>query len=244
MKIKMVLTLFMLVASGKIYASAEKESFGVLGSGSLVGSKPSLFNKKMLNFDGIYMFNKKTSVVAVSIPGESLTENDLASATFDFPKGEKVHVEMISDQELGVVYKITSIVNDDENFPREILISPREFEKMQIIFDKEANVATLELEYSPYVETEVAGKSKAKRRGKKKVGSCYRQVKLYLQRTGKVKAYLPGGSAYMAAGVLPKYGFRKTGNRPSSASLGEVCVYSGGWHGHGHIEVKVRGGWY
>ena len=73
---------------------------------------------------------------------------------------------------------------------------------------------------------------------------CYRYVKKYLLQTGQVKTYLPGGSAYQAASILPKYGFHRTGHSPASASNGEVCVYSGGPQGHGHIEVKRNGKWW
>lgn len=73
---------------------------------------------------------------------------------------------------------------------------------------------------------------------------CYRYVKLYLLKIGKVKSYLPGGSAYMAYRTLPKYGFRLTGHTPRTARNGEVCVYSGGPAGHGHIEVKRNGMWW
>lgn len=79
---------------------------------------------------------------------------------------------------------------------------------------------------------------------RKKMTYCYRYVKQYLLQTGKVKVYLPGVSAWQAAGILPKHGFRKTGNTPASARNGEVCVYSGGPKGHGHIEVKRNGKWW
>lgn len=78
----------------------------------------------------------------------------------------------------------------------------------------------------------------------KKMTYCYRYVKQYLLQTGKVKVYLPGVSAYQAASILPKHGFRRTGNTPRTAKNGEVCVYSGGPQGHGHIEVKRNGKWW
>jgi len=73
---------------------------------------------------------------------------------------------------------------------------------------------------------------------------CYRYVKRYLLSIGKVKTYLPGTSAWEAAKILPKHGFRKTGHTPAKAKEGEVCVYSGGPKGHGHIEVKRNGKWW
>lgn len=73
---------------------------------------------------------------------------------------------------------------------------------------------------------------------------CFRYVKQYLLKIGKVNVYLPGGSAYQAATILPKYGFRRTGNSPATAVENEVCVYGGGPAGHGHIEVKRGGKWW
>jgi len=73
---------------------------------------------------------------------------------------------------------------------------------------------------------------------------CYRYVKQYLLQTGQVRIYLPGESAWQAAGILPKQGFHRTGHSPASAKNGEVCVYSGGPAGHGHIEVKRNGRWW
>lgn len=73
---------------------------------------------------------------------------------------------------------------------------------------------------------------------------CFRYVKRYLLSTGKVSQYLPGESAWQAASILPKHGFRRTGNSPASAREGEVCVYSGGPKGHGHVEVKRSGKWW
>jgi hypothetical protein len=78
----------------------------------------------------------------------------------------------------------------------------------------------------------------------KRMTYCYRFVKRYLLQTGQVKTYLPGASAYQAASILPKHGFRRTGHNPASARNGEVCVYGGGPQGHGHIEVKRNGKWW
>ncbi len=73
---------------------------------------------------------------------------------------------------------------------------------------------------------------------------CYRYVKKYLLNKGFVKTYLPGTSAYMAATVLPKYGFVKSARLPRQAITYDVCVYKGGPSGHGHIEVLDPRGWY
>jgi hypothetical protein len=79
---------------------------------------------------------------------------------------------------------------------------------------------------------------------RRKMTYCYRHVKLYLLRTGQVKTYLPGVSAYQAADILPRYGFRRTRSTPATAKNGEICVYAGGPKGHGHIEVKRNGKWW
>ncbi len=73
---------------------------------------------------------------------------------------------------------------------------------------------------------------------------CYKYVKQYLLKVGLVKVYLPGASAYMAATVLPKHGFKKVSRKPASAITHDVCVYKGGPSGHGHVEVKTSKGWY
>lgn len=73
---------------------------------------------------------------------------------------------------------------------------------------------------------------------------CYRYVKKYLLKVGLVKVYLPGASAYMAANILPKHGFKKVARKPAQAIVHDVCVYKGGPSGHGHIEVKTSKGWY
>lgn len=73
---------------------------------------------------------------------------------------------------------------------------------------------------------------------------CYRYVKKYLLAKGFVDEYLPGASAYMAATILPKYGFLKANRIPTKAITYDVCVYKGGPSGHGHIEVLDPKGWY
>ncbi|MCC6138837.1 MAG: hypothetical protein IT287_09400 [Bdellovibrionaceae bacterium] len=73
---------------------------------------------------------------------------------------------------------------------------------------------------------------------------CYRYVKKYLLKIGLVKTYLPGASAYQAATILPKHGFKKVSRTPSQAIVNDVCVYKGGPSGHGHIEIKTSKGWY
>ncbi len=84
----------------------------------------------------------------------------------------------------------------------------------------------------------------AARGRKRKMTYCYRYVKQYLLKHKLVKIYLPGGSAWMAAGELPKHGFHKIAGGPESARVHDVCVYRGGNGGNGHVEVRVPGGWY
>lgn len=87
-------------------------------------------------------------------------------------------------------------------------------------------------------------KSNTKKKGKKKMTYCYRFVKIRLQKLGLVKGYLPGGSAYQAATILPKYGFKRTSRGVKGARKNDVCVYSGGNGGNGHIEIRTAGGWW
>lgn len=198
--------------------------------------------------DGIYKVTSDLSLFATRILGvEDIEPEDLEGVTFDYPAGEKIHLEQVFDPQMGVLYKLTAVVNPDEDqFPTQILLTPEQLKDAKIEFIRDGSVATLEQEYSPYEETEVAaaGGGQARRRTGKKIGSCYKMVKQYLLRKGMVRTYLPGGSAYMAAGILPRHGFSKTGSGPGGAKINDVCVYRGGWHGHGHIEVRVAGGWY
>lgn len=217
------------------------------GSGSPTSS---LVNSSIQNMyvDGIYKVIADTSLFATRILGvEDIETEDLADVTFDYPAGEKVHIEQVFDPQLGSLYKLTAVVNPDEDqFPNVILLTAEQLKDAKIEYVRDGSVATLEQEYSPYEDTNVAAArgGQARRRSGKKIGSCYKMVKQYLLRKGMVKTYLPGGSAYMAAGILPRHGFSRTGTSPSGAKINDVCVYRGGWHGHGHIEVRVAGGWY
>jgi hypothetical protein len=78
----------------------------------------------------------------------------------------------------------------------------------------------------------------------KKIRRCYHYVKKYLLEEGLVAEYLPGRSAKMAAKILPKHGFKSTGLKPQESNVGDICVYKGGAHGHGHIEVLTKEGWW
>ena len=79
---------------------------------------------------------------------------------------------------------------------------------------------------------------------KKKITRCFHYVKKYLLEEGLVNGWLPGRSAFHAAKILPQHGFKNTGLKPHNSNIGDVCVYRGGKHGHGHIEVLTKEGWW
>lgn len=108
--------------------------------------------------------------------------------------------------------------------------------------DNGEEIVELESEDSQIMTS--AQKKKSKKRGKKKMTYCYRFVKIRLQKLGLVKVYLPGGSAYQAAGILPKHGFKRTSRGVGGARINDVCVYTGGNGGNGHIEIRTAGGWW
>lgn len=232
-----------------VFSAGNAESdFATIGS--VVGSPKVLVNSNVQKMfvDGIYKVKADTSLFATKIVGvEDLELEDLEGVTFDYPAGEKIHIQQVFDPQFGALYKLTAIVNPDEDqFPTVILLTADQLKDAQIEYLRDGSVATLEQEYSPYDETDVAAarSGQPRRRAGKKIGSCYKMVKQYLLRKGMVRTYLPGGSAYMAAGILPRHGFSRTGTGPGGAQINDVCVYRGGWHGHGHIEVRVAGGWY
>lgn len=112
------------------------------------------------------------------------------------------------------------------------------------IWIQERDLPLSSLEQFFPTEGEELGEDGSWEQVRKRMTYCYRYVKKYLLSTGQVKSYLPGASAYQAYWILPKHGFVKTASSPMSASNGEVCVYSGGPQGHGHIEVKRDGKWW
>lgn len=81
------------------------------------------------------------------------------------------------------------------------------------------------------------------RRGKGGMTYCYRYVKQYLLSHKLVPIYLPGGSAWQSASLLPQYGYQVTSG-PEGASRGTICVYRGGKGGNGHIEILLDQGWW
>lgn len=114
---------------------------------------------------------------------------------------------------------------------------------LQDPFDEDGNEIAM-LEETTVMEFMINGKKKKVVRRRGGMTYCYRFVKMRLIQLGLVKSKLPGGSAYMAASILPQHGFSRTGRGPASAQINDVCVYSGGTGGHGHIEIKTARGWW
>lgn len=141
------------------------------------------------------------------------------------PRGiELVTIEVKQDEALGAIVRLG--IDQDQALPAEIWVRAQDLENQDFL---------------PYDFSSDSGDEIGPWKG---MTYCYRYVKQYLLQTGQVNSYLPGGSAYQAASILPKYGFRRTGSSPNGARNGEVCVYSGGPRGHGHIEVKRNGKWW
>lgn len=141
------------------------------------------------------------------------------------PRGiELLAIETKQDEALGSIVRLG--IDQDPALPAEIWVRMQDLENQDFL---------------PY---DFSGDSNDEIGPWKGMTYCYRYVKQYLLQTGQVNSYLPGGSAYQAATILPKHGFRNTGRGPASARNGEICVYSGGPRGHGHIEVKRNGKWW
>lgn len=155
------------------------------------------------------------------------------------PAGTGVSViETKVDATLGTLVRLGIDAEEGSGLPSDIWVPMSQALLTDLVKAEEAEFEEEEEEISDSIFTQV------KKKARKKMTYCYRYVKRYLISTGQVKTYLPGESAYMAAKLLPKHGFRNTGHSPSSAQNGEVCVYSGGPQGHGHIEVKRNGKWW
>jgi hypothetical protein len=164
------------------------------------------------------------------------------------PRGSNVTIlETKKDEKLGTLVHL-GVDSDDESMPSEVWVSMSDaakagFEKLpESDVSDEDQVSSDSSENGAFLD--VARRRSSGRRGGGGMTYCYRYVKQYLIKIGKVKSYLPGASAWMAATVLPQYGFHKTGGGPESAQLNDVCVYRGGRGGNGHAEIKVKGGWY
>ncbi|MFA6080523.1 MAG: hypothetical protein WC753_03545 [Candidatus Gracilibacteria bacterium] len=74
-------------------------------------------------------------------------------------------------------------------------------------------------------------------------GTCYKSVKNHLCAAGYVESSykMTQGSAQNAASDLQSIGFSNVGPNIGNAQVGDVCVYSGG--AHGHIEIKTGDGY-
>lgn len=154
---------------------------------------------------------------------------------FTLPPGSELAVlGEKEDAQGGKLLHLGIDANEESGVPSDLWISERDLPE-----------AALE-PYAPADENELSDEDVSQEDYEilKKMTYCYRYVKQYLLQTGKVKVYLPGASAWQAASILPKHGFRRTGHSPATAKNGEVCVYSGGPQGHGHIEVKRNGKWW
>lgn len=158
----------------------------------------------------------------VVAPGEA---ND--RERFELPAGAEIAIlETREDPAAGQLVRVGIDSEEGSGLPTDVWVRSSDLPPAALV------------PYAPADEDESADAAL------KKMTYCYRYVKQYLLKTGKVKVYLPGSSAYQAASILPRHGFRRTGHSPANARNGEVCVYSGGPAGHGHIEVKRNGKWW
>ncbi|RYZ96044.1 MAG: hypothetical protein EOP11_24025 [Proteobacteria bacterium] len=156
--------------------------------------------------------------------------NELASRqSFTLPSGSEIAIlGQKEDAALGTLLHVGIDAKEGSEIPADLWVSDRELPAIALEPSAGAD------------DSDSAGDIALL----KAMTYCYRYVKQYLLQTGQVKVYLPGTSAWEAAGILPKHGFRRTGHSPATAKNGEVCVYSGGPAGHGHIEIKRNGKWW
>jgi hypothetical protein len=186
---------------------------------------------------GDFVARSALRVRSVPQEGDENPAND-----FEIPEGTSVSViETKVDPQHGTIVRLGIDADEDSALPSDLWVS-LDHALLAGLVQEEVGV-----EEEEEVEEDVGAfenVKKAVKKSKKKMTYCYRYVKRYLMSTGKVKVYLPGNSAYMAAKTLPKHGFRNSGHTPANAKNGEVCVYSGGPKGHGHIEVKRDGKWW
>jgi len=176
-----------------------------------------------------FVLNQELSLTAIS------DDPALDRRSINLEDGTEIAViERKDDPEKGSLVHIGLDVEEESELPSDFWIRAEELPDSALIpFAPPEDIEDTAVEQGDEVDFL-----------RRKMTYCYRYVKQYLLKTGKVKVYLPGVSAWQAAGILPKHGFRKTGNTPARARNGEVCVYSGGPKGHGHIEVKRNGKWW
>ena len=169
---------------------------------------------------------------------EDLRLQPVGSEELVIPAGTGVSViETKVDANRGTLVRL-GIDAEEGSFPSDIWVPLDRALLANLVREVEEEEEELDEEEKDSLVTKV------RRAAGKKMTYCFRYVKRHLMATGQVKNYLPGTSAFMAAKILPQYGFRNTGHSPSNAREGEVCVYSGGPKGHGHIEVKRNGKWW
>lgn len=184
-----------------------------------------------------FSVEKNVAVSAVAAPEGVSDEGKLVSTSdkiVNLPKGTELSVlETRYDAKLGELMHL-GIDSDDESLPADMWVKATPELKAALA----QNIMPTEITNSDEGEDSLVTVAR------KGMTYCYRYVKQYLIKTGKVKVYLPGNSAWMASRELPKHGFRLTGHSPATAANGEVCVYRGGPRGHGHIEVKINGKWW
>jgi hypothetical protein len=171
-----------------------------------------------------FVLNESTTLEVIA-PGQTQDRSLL-----DLPAGTEIAIlDRRTDKELGELVRIGLDINEDSPLLNDFWITASQLPESIL---------------TPYAPADDLNEESGDLFARRKMTYCYRYVKQYLLKTGQVKVYLPGASAYMAAKILPKHGFRNTGRSPSSARDGDVCVYAGGPQGHGHIEVKRGGKWW
>lgn len=186
--------------------------------------------------------SKELSVTVQGVPDGNYRE--LLGKKVTIPAGTSLSVletKMVENQ--GLMLRLGIDANEEAGLPSDIWVSAGDIPEDALAHvedgDYENDDAAVDSPSDEYLDP-----TRKTRKARKKMTYCYRYVKQYLLKTGKVKTYLPGTSAYTAANTLPKYGFHKTGHSPATAQEGEVCVYRGGNGGNGHIEVKRGGKWW
>ncbi len=183
-----------------------------------------------------YVTRANMPIVSAASP-DSGDQNSTAAV---LPRGTGVTIlETKQDERLGSLVHL-GVDSDDPSLPSDVWVKMSDSTLAGFAKVPEAeDAAFADARSDDGSVVDVRG-----RRGRGGMTYCYRYVKQYLMKVGLMKTYLPGGSAYMAAKTLPRYGFHKTGSGPESAQINDVCVYHGGRGNNGHIEVRVAGGWY
>lgn len=185
-------------------------------------------------------FEVKSDLTVTVLKTDEDQFKNLVGAQLKIGAGSDITVlEAFHDAQAGDVVHI-GINNDEDAEGISDLWVPAQQLNTDALAREDDSAFGAEIEQSEHIVMEdIASRGK-----KKKMTYCYRFVKQYLLSHRMVPVYLQGGSAYMAANVLPKYGFKKLSIKPSQAKLNDVCVYRGGKGGNGHIEILTAKGWY